>query len=102
MLGYRINLYFHEYKLAIEIDENVYRNIDCEIKRQKAAERELGHEFIRIDLDNENFNIFKAINEIFKHIKQLSNQLAKQSTKKICWVNFQRDYKDQSFIQITR
>ena len=82
MLGYRINLYFHEYKLAIEIDENVYRNIDCEIKRQKATERELGHEFIRIDLDNENFHMFKAINEIFRHINQLSNQLAKQSTKK--------------------
>ena len=30
----------------------------------------------------EYFYVFEAINEIFKHIKQSSNQLAKQSTKK--------------------
>ena len=35
VLGYRIELYFHDYKLAIEIDENGQsdRSIDCEIKR---------------------------------------------------------------------
>ena len=34
---YRIHLYFHDYKLAIEIDENGHsdRNTDYEIKRQK-------------------------------------------------------------------
>ena len=26
VLGYRIDLYFHEYKLAIEIDENDHSN----------------------------------------------------------------------------
>ena len=37
VLGYRIDLCFQEYKLAIEIDENglSYRNIDYERKRQK-------------------------------------------------------------------
>ena len=30
----------------------------------------------------EYFYVFEAINEIFKHIKQSSNQLTKQSTKK--------------------
>ena len=46
--GYRIDLNFHEYKLAIEIDENGHsdRNIDYEVKRQKAIEQELGREFI--------------------------------------------------------
>ena len=40
--SYRIELYFHDYKLAIEIDENGLsdRNIDYEIKRQKAMEQE--------------------------------------------------------------
>ena len=40
MLGYRIDLYFHDYKLAIETDENGHRNrnIDYEIKRQNAIE----------------------------------------------------------------
>ena len=35
-LGCRINLYFHYYKLAIEIDENGHssRNIEYEIKKQ--------------------------------------------------------------------
>ena len=32
-LGYKIDLYFHNCKLAIKIDENNY--IDCELKRQK-------------------------------------------------------------------
>ena len=43
ILGYRIDLYFHDYKLAIEIDENGHsdRNIDYTIKRQKAIEQEL-------------------------------------------------------------
>ena len=33
VLGYRIDLYFHDYKLAIEVDEKVHqdRNIDHEI-----------------------------------------------------------------------
>ena len=37
VLSYRVDLYFHEYELPIEIDENghSYRNIDYEIKRQK-------------------------------------------------------------------
>ena len=37
VLSYRIDLYFQDYKLAMEIDENRHRNryIDYEIKRQK-------------------------------------------------------------------
>ena len=68
MLGYRIDLYFHDYKLAIEIDENGHsnRNIDYEIKRQKATEQELSREFIITDPDKEDFGISKAINETFR------------------------------------
>ena len=41
-LHYRIESYFHDYKLAIEIEENWHseRNIVCEIKRQKAVVHE--------------------------------------------------------------
>ena len=37
VFGYRIDLYFHKYKLAIEVDELSHndRNIDYEIQRQK-------------------------------------------------------------------
>ena len=53
VLGYRIDLYFHKYKLAIEVDELGHndRNIDYEIQRQKALERELDCVFIRINPD---------------------------------------------------
>ena len=39
VLSYRIELYFHDYKLAIEIDENGRRNrnIDYEIKKTKSS-----------------------------------------------------------------
>ena len=47
------------------------------MQRQKAIEKELGSVFIRINPDEENFNTFKAINEIQRHIKK--------STKK-SWV----------------
>ena len=41
VLGYRIDLYFHEYKFAIEVDElgHTNRNINNEIERQKALEK---------------------------------------------------------------
>ena len=47
-LSYRIDLDFHDYKLAIQSDENGHsnRNIDYEIRRQKAIEQELGCRFI--------------------------------------------------------
>ena len=84
VLGYRIDLYFHKYKLAIEVDELGHndRNIDYEIQRQRAIEKELGCVFIRINPDEKNFNIFKEINKIHRHIKKstkksLINDLSK-------------------------
>ena len=46
MLGCRIDLYFHDYKRALEIDENVHsaRNTDCERKRRKSIKQKLGYE----------------------------------------------------------
>ena len=72
VLGYRIDLYFHKYKLAIEVDElrHTNRNINNEIERQKALEKELNCVFIRINLDKKNFNIFKEINKTHRHIKK--------------------------------
>ena len=53
ILGYRVDLYFHDYKLAIEVDKFGHsdRNIDYEIKRQNAIEKELGCIFNRINPD---------------------------------------------------
>ena len=76
VLGYRIDLYFHKYKLAIEVDElgHTNRNINNEIERQKALEKELNCVFIRINPDEKDFNILKAINEIYRHIKKSSKK----------------------------
>ena len=72
VLGYRIDLYFHEYKLAIEVDElgHADRNINNEIERQKALEKELNCVFIRINPSEKDFNFFKEINKIHRHIKK--------------------------------
>ena len=83
VIGYRIDLYFHKHKLAIEVDElgHADRNLNNEIERQKALERELDCVFIRINPDEKDFNIFKEINKIHRHIKK--------STKKslIHWIS---------------
>ena len=73
MLSYRIDLYFHDSRLTIEIHKNRQndRNIDYEIKSQTATEREIDYVFNKIDPEKEGFDIFRVINEIFKHIKQL-------------------------------
>ena len=72
VIGYRTDLYFHEYKLAIKVDELGHndRNIYSEIPRQRAIKKELGCIFIRINPDAEDFNIFKKINKIHKHNKK--------------------------------
>ena len=71
-LSYSIDLYFHDYKLTIEFDENGHRdrNIERKIKRQKTINQERGCKFIRNDPDKEEFDIFKTINEIFRYVKQ--------------------------------
>ena len=72
VLSYRIDLYFHDYKLAIDIDENGHndRYIDYEIKRRKEIEQELRCKFTRIVPNKDDFDVFIAINEIFRQIKQ--------------------------------
>ena len=75
-------MHFYDYKLGIEIDENGHsdRNIDYERKRQKAIEQELSCKFIRINPGKEDFDIFKTINEIFRHIKQSTKKTLINST----------------------
>ena len=63
--------------MTISSHENGHRNrsIDYEIKSQKAVDQELSCKFIRIDPDKEDFDIFWTINEIFRHVKQLTKKL---------------------------
>ena len=95
VIGYRIDLYFHEYKLAIEIDELGHndRNIDYEIQRQRAIEKELGCVFIRINPDEENFNIFRAINKIHRYIKKSTKtSLIDKISKRLLTLKFKSNH----------
>ena len=55
---FRIDIYFTEYFLAVEIDEKGHtdRSLIFEEKRQKALEKKLNCEFIRINTSKENYD----------------------------------------------
>ena len=76
-MSYRIDLYSHDYKLAIEIDEDGHsnRNVDYKLNRQRAIAQELGCKFIRIDPDKEYFENFRTVSEKFRPIKQSTKKL---------------------------
>ena len=87
---FRIDIYFSECFLAVEIDEKGHtdRDIIFEEKRQKALEKKLGCKFIKIntsnakngyDLDYEVGNVQAFIDEFKnKKIKKLEKQLIKE------------------------
>ena len=95
---FRIDIYFSEYFLAVEIDEKGHtdRDLIFEEKRQEALEKKLGCKFIRIntsngkngyDLDYEVGNVQALIYEFkSKKIKKLEDKVKekeKKSNKKI-------------------
>ena len=98
-LGFRIDLYFHKYKLVIEVDELGHndRNIGHEIQRQKALEKELSCVFIRINPDEKDFNIFKEINKIHRHIKKSSKEsLIDNISKRLLELEFKSNHSIES------
>ena len=54
---FRIDVYFTEYLLAVEVDEKGHtdRDLIFEEKRQKALEKNLGCKFIRINTSKERY-----------------------------------------------
>jgi very-short-patch-repair endonuclease len=73
VLGYRIDLYFPEYRLAVECDEYGHSDRDAiyESTRQREITKELDCTFIRYNPDKPNFNIFEVESTILTHIDQL-------------------------------
>ena len=61
VLGYKIDLYFYDYKHAIEVDQKGHKNRDInhEIERQKTIEKKLDCKLIRNNPDKENVNILR-------------------------------------------
>ena len=66
VFGYAIYLYFPEHKLAIEIDKKRHKDSvkHNEIERQKAIEKELYCKFIRINSDEQDFDMDIHISKI--------------------------------------
>ena len=95
---FRIDIYFTEYSLAVEIDEKGHtdRDLIFEEKKQKALEKELNCEFIRINTSRENYDASyetsriqtfisnsnkNKIKELEDEIKKLKLQLANSRVK---------------------
>ena len=81
--GYRIDLYFHDYRLSIEVDEfgHCDRNIECEKERERILKEELNCVFIIINPDEgPDFNINGAIDKIIKHVIESTKRSTKEST----------------------
>ena len=92
-------MYLHKHKLAIEVDElgHADRNLSNEIERQKALEKELDCVFIRINPDGKNFNIFKEINKIHRHIKKSTTQsLIDDFSKRLLELKFKLNHSIKS------
>ena len=68
--GYRIDLYFPKYKLAVECDEFDHngRDIEYEVKRQKHIEIKLDCHFIRYNPDADDFDPFNLLNRIYQQL----------------------------------
>ena len=73
VLSYKIDLYFYEHKLEIQVDELGHndRNTDYESKRQREIENELNYVFIRTNPDAIDFNINELNNQIFNQNKKM-------------------------------
>ena len=86
--NYRIDLSFHDYKLAVEVDEGGHkdRNQDYEKQREELIKKDLGCIFIRINPDEEGFKISRANDKIFRYIQKS----IKKSTKTLMVEDLER------------
>ena len=81
---FRIDIYFTEYSLAVEIDEKGHtdRDLKFEEKRQEALEKKLNCTFIRINTSRENFDADYEASEIQTFISQFKDNEIKERENK--------------------
>ena len=82
---FRIDVYFTEYFLAVEIDEKGHtdRDLIFEEKRQKALEKKLNCTFIRINTSKENYDADYEASRIQVFISQFKENKIKEKDNKI-------------------
>ena len=83
-MSFRIDIYFTEYCLAVEIDEKGHtdRDLTLEEKRQKALEKKLNCKFIRINASKENFDVDYEVSRIQLFISQFKDNEIKERDNK--------------------
>ena len=95
MLSYRIDLYFLDYRFAIEVDgfNHYVRDIEKESKRQKYIEKKLNCNFIWNDPNENNFNVLKLlIKYIDKFKNHVKDYLINRISKKILVLEFESNH----------
>ena len=82
---FRIDVYFTEYFLAVEIDEKGHtdRDLIFEEKRQKALEKKLNCEFIRINTSRENYDADYEASRIQTFISKFKDKEKENEIKKL-------------------
>ena len=80
---FRVNIYFTEYFLAVEIDEkgHIDRDLIFEEKRQKALEKNLNCTFIRINTSKENYDADYEASRIQMFISKFKDKKNKSEIK---------------------
>ena len=95
---FRIDVYFTEYCLAVEIDEKGHTNRDLkfEQKRQEALEKKLNCTFIRINTSRKNFDVNYEFGKIQMFIIQFKDDKIKERDDKIKEIgNENKELKDE-------
>ena len=77
---FRIDVYFTEYCLVVEIDEKVHTDRDpiFEQKREEALEKKLNCTFIRFNTSKENFDVDYEASRIQTFISQFKDNKNKK------------------------
>ena len=71
ILRFKLDLYFEDYKLAIECDETHHKKHAAkDVEREELISDVLNCTFIRYNPTEDDFNIFTVINRIYLHIKE--------------------------------
>ena len=80
---FRIDIYFNEYFLAVEIDEKGHtdRDLIFEEKRQRALEKKLNCTFIRINTSKENYDADYVANRIQTFISNFNKKKKKRTRR---------------------
>ena len=78
--SYKVDIYFPEYNLCVECDENGHRGYSMELEktRETFISETTGCVFIRYDPYDQNFDVFNLVNEIrtqMKHKNPVENNI---------------------------